>query len=402
MSAILMLVSFCMAEPAAAESTQVTEKSLARALRRWVNDGFPSLSVAIADSCGIIWKGAEGYSDLSKRRPASSAEMYGIGSITKTFVAVVAIQLVEEGRLKLDQTAADILDDSALKGVPNASTATIRQLMNHTSGIPSWEDNPRWIHRARGDAYDPGRAWPDSADMDFVRGAKPLSPAGAAYHYSNTNYTLLGLIIQKITGERLASEIRKRISNPLGLHDTYLEGFEAVPASQLPHRYHFSTAQFRQSAGVSALFPEAHPGLIDVSHSTLAAEWAAGGLLTTADDLVKFALGLRDGRLLKPNSLQFMTQWRPADSGSQVGHGLFRSPWGGDSHLIGHTGGVLGFAAVMYWLEEGDAIIVILTNVGSVDAGDVPLNREGSQEFLHLALRFAKNRSTSSCKGRLP
>lgn len=382
-----------------AELPQITQRVLKDDLQHWVDGGFPSLSVALATSCGVVWTGVAGYADVAIHKTASSHDLYGIGSITKTFVAVVILQLVEEGKLQLDDTPAEILGRANVHGIPNAATATLAQLMNHTSGIPSWEDSPRWIHEARGAAYDPRRRWSPADGLSYIRGSRALGPAGSLYHYSNTDYTLLGLIAQKVTGHLLTAEIRRRILVPLGLRDTYLEGYEAVPEDRIARRYQFATADFKRTAGVSKLFPEMRPGLIDVSASRLSPEWAAGGMLTTASDLAKFARALRDGRLLKPGSLRFMMQWRAADQpGTEVGHGLFRSLRKDGLYQIGHTGNVLGFTADMDWLEGSDAIVVALANVGSVDAGEVPLRKGGSRDFFRAALLFLKSHRASFCR----
>jgi D-alanyl-D-alanine carboxypeptidase len=95
--------------------------------------------------------------------------LFGVGSITKTFVAVVILQLAEEGRLDLNATAESLLG-SAVAGVPNVATATLGQLLNHTSGVPSWEDDPAWIRDGRGDRLDVGRIWDKTATLAYIRG----------------------------------------------------------------------------------------------------------------------------------------------------------------------------------------------------------------------------------------
>jgi D-alanyl-D-alanine carboxypeptidase len=299
---IVILMSTALASSVApcAEAAPVKPEVLKNDLRQWVESGYPSLSVAIATSCGVVWTGAAGEADLTTHRPAAASDLYGMGSISKTFVAVVVLQLVEEGNLQLDRTPAEILGPAITQGIANANTATLAQLMNHTSGIPSWEDVPRWIHDARGAAYDPKRHWSAVDGLSYIQGLHPLGAPGSLYHYSNTDYTLLGLIVQKVTGQPLMVEIRRRILKPLELNDTYLEGFEPVPEDGVTHRYHFATAKFKQIAGVSKLFPEVHPGLIDVSVSRLSSEWAAGGMVTNASDLVRFAQGLRDRNCSSP------------------------------------------------------------------------------------------------------
>jgi D-alanyl-D-alanine carboxypeptidase len=367
------------------------------ALAHWRAGGYPSLSVAIANECGVVWSSAAGLADLRTGREAHATDLYGVGSITKTFVAVVALQLVDEGRLDLARPATDYVPRLREMHIANAETATLAQLMNHTSGIPSWEDDPRWLREARGADVDPGRRWQPTDTLAYIDGKPALSPPGAEYHYANTNYTLLGLAVEAVTGRSLGSEIKRRILVPLGLRDTYLEGDQPAPPDRLARRYHFDTPVFRATAGIAHSFRTAGPGLLDVSDASLAPEWAAGGLVTTARDLASFALALRDGRLLTRKQLAFMQTWRPAEDGLQVGHGLFRFDRGNGRYTLGHQGSVLGFAAQMEWLEKGDAVFVSLSNVGSIDAGEVPLDRHAALPFVLATFTYLAGANATAC-----
>jgi D-alanyl-D-alanine carboxypeptidase len=156
------------------------------------------------------------------------------------------------------------------------------------------------------------------------QGHTPLTGPGEKFSYANTNFTLLGMIIEKVTGQSAVDEIHRRVLAPIGLKDIYVEGFERVPQSRLPHRYHWATPAFRRNAGVNAAFPEVRRDLIDVSRSNLSVEWTAGGMVATPRDLALYAAALRDGRLLSSRSMQFVTSWFPAGDWGQVGHNLFR------------------------------------------------------------------------------
>jgi D-alanyl-D-alanine carboxypeptidase len=123
-----------------------------------VSAGVPGITAAVATSQGVVWTAASGIANLAIGERMRSDMLLGIGSITKTFVAVVILQLIEEERLRVDQTAKHILG-TAVDGVPNADTATVAQLLNHTSGIPSWEDDPTWIRHGRGDLIEVSRIW---------------------------------------------------------------------------------------------------------------------------------------------------------------------------------------------------------------------------------------------------
>ena len=213
------------------------------------------------------------------------------------------------------------------------------------------------------------------------------------------------MVIEKVTGHEAMDEIHRRILAPLGLKDIHLEGFEPVPQDRLPHRYHWATPVFRQDARVNAAFPEVRPGLIDASRSNLSVEWTAGGMVATARDLALYAVALRDGRLLKPESLKFLTEWFPADAGMEVGHNVFRTRYPGGVAVIGHDGDVLGFTGSFYWIEAGDVVVAVVSNVGSMHAtsagsgaaaaGKVPGTAylvAKQKRFIDLATRVAASR----------
>jgi D-alanyl-D-alanine carboxypeptidase len=341
----------------------------------------------LATQRGVAWCGVAGVANVQTGEPVRPEMLFGIGSITKVFVAVVILQLIEARKVSLDDTAAAVLG-SAMQGIPNADEATIAQLLNHTAGVPSWEDDTAWIRDGRGVSLDVRRIWGKTEALDYIRGHAPVAPPGEKYSYSNTNYTLLGLIIEAVTGSDAANEIRRRILDPLSLTDVYLEGFEPVPSERLPHRYHSATAAFRARAGVHASFPEVRPGLIDVSEANLSVEWTAGGMVAAARDLAAFGAGLHGGKLLSPQSMVFMTQWLAVSDDVQVGHNLQRRIYPGGLAIVGHNGDVLGFRGSLYWIEGTDSVVAMLCNLGAMHAGDVPVLAARKREFIETALRL--------------
>jgi len=389
----LLLLSVAQSQPV------VTRQAAARAelqslVEQAVANGNPGVSAAVATREGVIWTGVAGKADLTTGAPVRPDMLFGIGSITKTFVAVVVLQLVEEGRLRLDDTPASLLGD-VVKDIANADRATVAQLLNHTSGIATWEFDAQWIREGRGDRLDPARLWGKTDTLAYIRGDAPTAPPGVKHDYSNTNFTLLGLMIEKVTGQDAVLEIRRRILDPLGIKDIYLEGFESLPVQRLARRYHRASEAFRRDAGVNPAFPVVRDGLIDASRSNLSVEWTAGGMVATATDLARYAVALRDGRLLRPQSMAFMLDWLPLDERESVGHNLFRlrSP-DSDLTLVGHSGGVLGYGAIMYWVEGADAAVVVMQNLGTMHAGRAtpPAGSKpaGAMQFGAAALRLSQ------------
>lgn len=392
---MFMLASVAQSHPLTPQQ-QAASADLQAMLEAVAECTAPGISAAVATHEGVIWRGTAGKANLDSGEPVRPDMLFGIGSITKTFVAVVILQLVEEGKLSLQDTAAGILGD-AVQGVANADKATIAQLLNHTSGVPTWEFDPAWIRDGRGDRLDPARIWGKADTLPYIQGHPPTNAPGKKYLYSNTNYTLLGMVIEEVTGTDAAEEIRRRVLKPAGVKDIYLEGFESLPVGRLSRRYHRATEDFRRDAGVNADFPEVRASLVDASSSNLSVEWTAGGMVATARDLALYGVALRDGRLLKPDSMKFLQQWLPIGENSQVGHNLYRDVYQteyGELVLIGHTGGVLGFGGWLHWVEGSDVVLAVMRNVGTMHSGSVPPDCRpargiGRQDFAAAARRMA-------------
>jgi D-alanyl-D-alanine carboxypeptidase len=381
----------------AGNNTVDLHAQLQKILQSAIDVGVPGLSAAIGTSNGIVWKSTAGYADIENAVPIDDSHIFGVGSITKVFISVVILQLIEEKLLTLKDAVCDHLDDAVYHGIDHAKEATIQALLSHRSGVESWEDDPKWIIDGRGKNITLSRIWGKRDTLDYIRHPTHLTPG--TYAYANTNYTLLGLIIEKVTHKSAESEVRRRILEPLGLTSTYLEGFEQEGSGTLPRRYHWATQQFIKVAGICPEFTQLrHCGqdLIDVTGSNLSVSWEAGGMISSPSDVVKFATALRDGKLLSSESLSMLQDWRPIPNGEN-GLGLFRmeSSSTGQGKWIGHTGGVLGFAAAMWWSDEEDCVISVLGNIGSVHAGTVP-SQAAAVAFNTGFLEIAKKLAASS------
>ncbi|MCJ8337377.1 MAG: beta-lactamase family protein [Pseudomonadales bacterium] len=369
-------------------------KALQTLMNHAVAEGQPGISAAIANSSGVIWTGVAGSANLSNDSAVNPDHLFGIGSITKTFVAVIILQLVEEQRISLGQSALDILTTELVGKVPGVGSATIAQLLNHTGGVPSWEDDPQWIQHGRGCKLQPQRQWLPADTLKYIENSPVLNAAGEKYNYANSNHTLLGLIIEQVTGNDLVTEIRNRILQRAGIEDIYLEGFQSVPTQRLSQRYHYLTDDFVKNAGLHPSFVAINSKIMDVSCSNLSTEWAAGGIVATAADLAKYAAAFRAGKLLSHKSMQFIKQWRPIDKKFKIGHGLFHITLDAGHRFLGHTGSVLGYSSVMHWSESQDLAIVVLSNVGTMHIGT---KKQGSAvslgfdaQFIRHALEYAE------------
>ena len=147
---------------------QDNDQVLVDALVIGITMGLPGISVAIGSGDTIVWKGTAGYSDLLRRIPVKVNDRFCVGSITKTFVARVILQLVEEGKIDLDKTPTDYLDAKIVRNVSNTDKATLRQLLNHQSGIPTWEFQPNWIRKGRGKQMKLGHIWGKTETLEYA------------------------------------------------------------------------------------------------------------------------------------------------------------------------------------------------------------------------------------------
>ena len=248
-----------------------------------------------------------------------AGQYFRVGSVTKTFVSTITLQLVAEGRLTLDQP------------VPEAGGAPLRTLLNHTSGVFNHSEDPK--------VFEQGflKQWQPRELIAISRSHPPYFPAGTGFHYSNTNYVILGELIERATGRPLERELQRRIIGPLGLRDTsYDEG--------------------PRVRGVGPGFAEGK----DFTVQNTSWAGASGALVSTARDLGRFYRALARGRLLAPAQLKAMTTLDPAAQG--YGFGLFpiSTPCG---TAWGHNGLLPGYDAQAYVSEDGRRRVVVLVNL---------------------------------------
>jgi D-alanyl-D-alanine carboxypeptidase len=298
-----------------------------------------------------------GLADRYAGRPMPVNGHFRIGSNTKTFVAVVVLQLVGEGKLSLEDTVDRWLPGVVSGNGNDGARITIRNLLQHTSGLYNYtQDLP-----ALGSADDFDRHRYDHYDLaDLAALAMrhpPVFAPGARWEYSNTGYVLAAMVVERVTGQSWAAQVRSRILIPLGLRDTSYPYDRPV----LPRPHARSYQQFQ-------------PGgpLVDVSVFNPTAPSAAGGMESTAADLVRFWRGLQRGELLRPAQLAEMRRTVLADSlqdvlpGLRYGLGVFWVPsqCGG---YWGHPGDVPGTSTVNAVTARGDRAVVIYRNTGLAD-----------------------------------
>ncbi|NLT56083.1 MAG: beta-lactamase family protein [Actinomycetales bacterium] len=300
---------------------------------------------ALVDDGRRVRTATSGLARLTPRTPMRTTNATRVGSITKTFVATVALQLEAEGRLSIDDSV-----ERWLPGVvPGGSGITVRQLLNHTSGIDDYTAVPGWMQQA---ISDPTRPWRPEELIAVATARPPLFPPGQGWSYSNTNYILAGRIIEAAGGESAERLIDRRIVRPLGLRSTYLAVGHEVPRRQA-HGY--LPASVATEYGV----PLTDGDYTDTTHWTPTWAWTAGAMVSTTDDLSRFYRALFSGRLLPPAQLREMTTTVTVQPGARYGLGIaaLDRPCG---TVWGHSGGIPGYTSNVVVDRRGRRAAVVL------------------------------------------
>lgn len=324
------------ASPVAAPKKQANLHALARGL---VNAGAPGALVYVRTPTGVR-SAAAGFANLNPRVTMLASHRYRVASVTKTFVSTVVLQLEAEEKLSVDDSVERWLPGL----VPNGTSITLRELLNHTSGLFDYVKDKRL-----GEAIyaDPGRQWTPREILAVALLHGPLFAPGTNWSYSNTNYILLGLVIEVITGHTLADEFQTRIFGPLALDAT----------------------SFPTGISIDGSFAHGYLGpagsLIDMTAIDPSVAWAAGGIVSNARDLTKFYSSLLKGRLLPAAQLNEMKTGFPVVGVYGLGLQMTTTKCG---RAFGHIGDFPGYRNIVWATSNGRRVAAVMINT---DQGQV-------------------------------
>lgn len=354
------------AVPASAAHTGVAGARLAALAQQDVDAGAPGVIVRVNDGHGRPIEIARQASWSRADHSLAANDEFRMGSNTKTMVATVVLQLVAEHRLKLSDPVGERLPGM----VPNGSAITVRMLLNHTSGLFNYTNDPDVLKAFTGQDT---RAWTPRELLAAAVRHDPLFAPGTDYSYSNTNYVALGLIAEKTTGHTLGDLIQRRITGPLHLKNTYLvTGTSSGTAKSrtLAHGYEPDAAHLAPllppgtPAGTAFAGPDRPAGYVDTTFVNASTEWAAGGMVSTAQDWARFDSALISGKLLPPAQLKEMRTTVAEESefpNRRYGLGLERvvTPCGA---VWGHSGQVPGYSSEDYTDATGRRTVSVFTS----------------------------------------
>lgn len=339
--------------PAAATAAGPRYGDVRQILRRLTTtDGAPGALAEITDRPRRTVL-TSGVADIATGAPVAPGSRFRIGSMTKMFVATVVLQLVAEHRVALDAPIARYLPGVVAGNGNDGRRITVRQLLQHTSGLPDYLDylDPQTILTHPLAHYSPQQL------LDIALEHPPLFAPGTGWSYSNTNYVVAGMLIEKVTGQAYGAEIERRISRPLGLHDTSVPTDDPVIAGTHPRGY-----------------AEPGAGPVDVTLFNPSVAYASGAMISSGTDIDRFLGALLGGRLLPPAELRAMTTTRPTGNGSGYGLGLQSTPLPCGGRYWGHDGDIVGFATASGATPDGRRVTVMANlDPGGTDAQDTDL-----------------------------
>ena len=298
-----------------------------------------------------IWEGekkplivAKGMADRDRGTPIQATDRYRIASVTKTFTAAVVLQLIDQGRIRFDDRL-----DRFFPEVPNAGIITIKRLLNMTAGVfDFFYQDPAvqfdYLHK-------PLKKWNHETLYKILISHKPAYAPGEKCVYSNANYFLLGMIIEKVTGNPLGKEIHDRVLKPLGMRNS---AFPETP--QIPGKY---THGYRDTNT---------PGeLEDITRVDPSLAWAGGAMISNLYDLKIWARELVEGSLLSRTIQKDRLQWNTMKG--CLGYGLGIMDWCG---FIGHNGAILGYNNFVTYFPKKDAFVIVMSNKCNEDGKQNP------------------------------
>ena len=352
-SAAPLLAQPAASKVAVATDPATTAQQLDDYVKQYEKAGLFSGSVLVADHGRVLLQKGYGLANREKNTPNTPETRFRIASLTKQFTAALVLQLVEEGKLKLDGKVADYLPDYP---APAGRQISLHQLLSHTAGLPDYTAQPGFAAVAR--------TYQTPAQLVAQFSALPLEFApGTQHRYSNSGYVLLGAIIEKVTGKPYAQVFQENIARPLKLKATAYNPTE--------------TPDTRRAAG----YQSTPSGLVPTPFLNMSVPYAAGAITATVTDLYRWNQALNNSTILSAASKKLL--FRPVQNNYAYGWMVFTGKVGADTAAVRiqeHNGAINGFASYMVRVPQAQQCIVLLDNHSSAQLADL---RRGLLRILH-------------------
>lgn len=324
-------------------------------LEKYTNKGIVGLSLYVKED-NVVWQGSSGMASIENNIPLQPCHLAYSASVGKTYCAAAIMLLVESGKLKLDDKINAYLPSDVCDKIANGNEATIRQLLNHTAGIPNVDDDPNFGTMLFNDPYNLDR----ETILSFVYDKKALNSPGEVYHYSSTGYELLTLIIDEVTEGSHVDFYRKELLNANSLSNTfYQESFSSL-SERLPNNYfeRYGNGKIENISKVNFHLQNVLTG--------------SDGIIATLSDYGDFLEKLLSNEIVSPSSLEEMMQFIPTDDSHTEGYGLglrVRNSLYGP--YIGHGGRSIGAGMDLFHFIDKNTTICLSTNLGTYVESDL-------------------------------
>ena len=362
---LLIAVPTLAQKPVVAVGTNVLKKELQMKLDEWHKAGkFPGATLGVALANGESFGLAVGYSDRDAKTPMKPDDRMLAGSVGKTFAAATAMQLVKEGKINLDDKIEKYFGkESWFDRLPNARMITVRQLMNHTSGLVRYELKETFTKDL---TANPMKVWTPEERLAYLFGETAKFEPGKGWDYSDTNYIVLGMIIEKVTGRKFFEEANRRLIKPLKLKDTIPQ--ESPVMKSVVQGYAGANNPF---GGKDAMIEN---GKFVVNPQL---EWTGGGYASTAQDLARWAKMMYEGKAYDASLLPQVLDGASAPMlGRDTKYGLgviIRQTQAGTSY--GHSGFFPGYVTDMMYFPEHKIAVAVQVNTSAPQTLGKPLGR---------------------------
>jgi D-alanyl-D-alanine carboxypeptidase len=341
-----------------AQTTAGVDSRLAARLQDILDENRELFAAGAASAAIVIrgqgaWLGASGVANPKTGERVTTGTVFALGSVTKTFIAALVLKLSEEGVLHLgDQLARWV------PHFPDSKRITIRQLLNHTSGVFDVTEDPAFFEAQ---LAHPRERWTARRILSFV--GRPRFAPGADWSYSNTNYILLGLVIERATGSSVAAELRRTVLEPAGAGSVFLQGEEDVPAPVVRSEFDIDN---------DGDLDDLSDGTTTIPNTALAtAAWTAGGLAGTPQAVAAFGDALFRDRIISQRLLGEMTDFGAhlgLGRGGGLGYGLGISKFEIPGHeVFGHGGSIPGFRSALWYVADEGVTIAFCWNDAELD-----------------------------------
>lgn len=354
---MMLVMIFSLAQPT--NFPLEKQEAVKAVFKKYVDMGFPGMALTVYNQETGFWSHAEGMSNLEHSIPLTPEHLFYLQSVSKTYMAVLILQLYEKGKLKLSDPITTYLDYDWLTTMEGTEKITIKMLLNHTSGLPEYSTDPILVSKI---IHDPKRVWSVTDMLSHIKGKLLDFEPGSKYAYRNTNYEVLSLIADKITGDHV-TYMEKSIFKKLKLNSTVY-----LSKDNLNTNFNITDAYW------DVLLEGIPVNVSTLQRANVSSMKGDDGMVASTKDAVLFLKGLVSGKLLKPKTLELMQEFVKNEEGEKR-YGLGIQYYDLDvTYALGHSGGGVGAGCVLLYLPELDSLVFMATNFNTMM--DSPIRRK--------------------------